>query len=213
MQGIIGKKVGMTSIYSVEGKNIPCTVIEAGPCVVTQIRNMETDGYEAVQLAFDDIKEKHTTKAMKGHFEKAGTTPKRKLVEFKEFGQIKKGEEFGDVEIGDLITVNIFREGEWCDISGTSKGKGFQGVVKRHGFAGVGDKTHGQHNRLRAPGSIGAASWPSRVFKGMRMGGRMGGDTVTIYSLRVLKVIPESNLVLIKGSVPGAKGSYIIIER
>ncbi|MDD2385428.1 MAG: 50S ribosomal protein L3 [Bacteroidales bacterium] len=213
MQGIIGKKVGMTSIYSVEGKNIPCTVIEAGPCVVTQIKTKEVDGYEAVQIAFDDKKEKHTTKAMKGHFEKAGTTPKRKLVEFKEFGQIKKGEEFGDVEIGDLITVNIFREGEWCDISGTSKGKGFQGVVKRHGFAGVGGQTHGQHNRLRAPGSIGAASWPSRVFKGMRMGGRMGGDTVTIYSLRVLKVIPESNLVLIKGSVPGAKGSYIIIER
>ncbi|MDD4217253.1 MAG: 50S ribosomal protein L3, partial [Bacteroidales bacterium] len=206
-------KVGMTSIYSVEGKNIPCTVIEAGPCVVTQIKTKEVDGYEAVQIAFDDKKEKHTTKAMKGHFEKAGTTPKRKLVEFKEFGQIKKGEEFGDVEIGDLITVNIFREGEWCDISGTSKGKGFQGVVKRHGFAGVGGQTHGQHNRLRAPGSIGAASWPSRVFKGMRMGGRMGGDTVTIYSLRVLKVIPESNLVLIKGSVPGAKGSYIIIER
>lgn len=213
MQGIIGKKVGMTSIYSVEGKNIPCTVIEAGPCVVTQIKTKEVDGYKAVQIAFDEKKEKHTTKAMKGHFEKAGTTPKRKLVEFKDFGQIKKGEEFADVEVGDLITVDIFREGEWCDISGTSKGKGFQGVVKRHGFSGVGDQTHGQHNRLRAPGSIGAASWPSRVFKGMRMGGRMGGETVTIYSLRVLKVIPESNLVLIKGSVPGAKGSYIIIER
>ena len=213
MQGIIGKKVGMTSIYSVEGKNIPCTVIEAGPCVVTQIKTQEVDGYEAVQIAFDDKKEKHTTKAMKGHFEKAGTTPKRKLVEFQEYGQIKKGEEFADVEVGDLITVNIFREGEWCDVTGTSKGKGFQGVVKRHGFSGVNDATHGQHNRLRAPGSLGASSWPSRVFKGMRMAGRTGGDTVTIFSLRVLKVIPESNLVLIKGSVPGAKGSYVIIER
>lgn len=213
MQGIIGKKVGMTSIYSVEGKNIPCTVIEAGPCVVTQIRTDETDGYKAVQIAFDEKKEKHTTKAMKGHFDKAGTTPKRKLVEFKDYGKIKKGEDFADVEVGDKITVDIFVEGEWCDVTGTSKGKGFQGVVKRHGFAGVNDATHGQHNRLRAPGSLGASSWPSRVFKGMRMGGRTGGDTVTIFSLRVLKVIPESNLVLVKGSVPGAKGSYVIIER
>jgi len=213
MQGIIGKKVGMTSIYSVEGKNIPCTVIEAGPCVVTQIRTNDVDGYEAVQVAFDDKKEKHTTKAMKGHFDKAGISPKRKLVEFKNFGQIKKGEEFSDVEVGDKITVDIFVEGEWCDVTGTSKGKGFQGVVKRHGFRGVNDATHGQHNRLRAPGSLGASSWPSRVFKGMRMGGRTGGDTVTIFSLRVLKVIPESNLVLVKGSVPGAKGSYVIIER
>ncbi|PLX08177.1 MAG: 50S ribosomal protein L3 [Marinilabiliales bacterium] len=213
MQGIIGKKVGMTSIYSVEGKNIPCTVIEAGPCVVTQIRTNYVDGYEAVQVAFDDKKEKHTTKAMKGHFDKAGISPKRKLVEFKNFGQIKKGEEFSDVEVGDKITVDIFVEGEWCDVTGTSKGKGFQGVVKRHGFRGVNDATHGQHNRLRAPGSLGASSWPSRVFKGMRMGGRTGGDTVTIFSLRVLKVIPESNLVLVKGSVPGAKGSYVIIER
>ncbi|MDD3687233.1 MAG: 50S ribosomal protein L3 [Bacteroidales bacterium] len=213
MQGIIGKKVGMTSIYSVEGKNIPCTVVEAGPCVVTQIRNLEKDGYEAVQLALDEKKEKHTTKALKGHFAKAGTTPKRKLVEFKEFGKIKKGEEFGEVEVGDKITVDIFVEGEFCDVIGISKGKGFQGVVKRHGFSGVNDATHGQHNRLRAPGSLGASSWPSRVFKGMRMGGRTGGDRVKMISLRVLKVIPESNLVLIKGSIPGSKGSYVIIER
>ncbi len=213
MQGIIGKKVGMTSIYSVEGKNIPCTVIEAGPCVVTQLKTKEVDGYEAVQIAFDEKKEKHTTKAMKGHFDKAGTSPKRKLVEFQDFGKIKKGEDFADVVVGDKITVDIFVEGEWCDVTGTSKGKGFQGVVKRHGFAGVNDQTHGQHNRLRAPGSLGASSWPSRVFKGMRMAGRTGGDTITIFSLRVLKVIPESNLILVKGSVPGAKGSYIIIQR
>jgi large subunit ribosomal protein L3 len=213
MQGIIGKKIGMTSIYSVEGKNIPCTVIEAGPCVVTQIRTLEKDGYEAVQLAFEEKKEKRTTKAMKGHFDKAGTTPKKKLVEFKEFGQVKKGEDFSDVKIGDQITVDIFIEGEWCDVTGTSKGKGFQGVVKRHGFSGVNDQTHGQHNRLRAPGSLGASSWPSRVFKGMRMAGRTGGDTVKMISLRVLKVIPGSNLILVKGSVPGSKGSYLIIER
>jgi len=213
MQGIIGKKVGMTSIYSVEGKNIPCTVIEAGPCVVTQIRTKETDGYEAVQMAFEDMKEKHTTKAMKGHFEKSGTSPKRKIVEFRNFGKIKKGENFEDVVIGDNITVNIFVEGEWCDVGGTSKGKGFQGVVKRHGFSGVNDATHGQHNRLRKPGSLGASSWPSRVFKGMRMGGRTGGEKVKMISLRVLKVIPENNLLLVKGSVPGSKGSYLIIER
>ncbi|MDR2010042.1 MAG: 50S ribosomal protein L3 [Bacteroidales bacterium] len=213
MQGIIGKKIGMTSIYSVEGKNIPCTVIEAGPCVVTQIRTKDKDGYEAVQLGFEEKKEKRTTKAMKGHFDKAGTTPKRKLVEFKNFGKVRKGEEFVDVKLGDEVTVGIFIEGEWCDVSGTSKGKGFQGVVKRHGFSGVNDQTHGQHNRLRAPGSLGASSWPSRVFKGMRMGGRTGGDTVKVISLRVLKVIPESNLILVKGSVPGAKGSYLIIER
>lgn len=213
MQGIIGKKVGMTSIYSVEGKNIPCTVIEAGPCVITQIRTMDKDGYEAIQLAFDEKKEKHTTKAMKGHFDKAKTTPKRKLVEFKEFGQVKRGEDYADVKLGDQITVDIFIEGEWCDVTGISKGKGFQGVVKRHGFSGVNDQTHGQHNRLRAPGSLGASSWPSRVFKGMRMAGRMGGDTIKVESLRVLKVIPESNLLLVKGSVPGAKGSYLIIER
>lgn len=213
MPGLIGKKVGMTSVFSAEGKNIPCTVIEAGPCVVTQLKTKEVDGYEAVQIAFDEKKEKHTTKAMKGHFDKAGTSPKRKLVEFQDFGKIKKGEDFADVVVGDKITVDIFVEGEWCDVTGTSKGKGFQGVVKRHGFAGVNDQTHGQHNRLRAPGSLGASSWPSRVFKGMRMAGRTGGDTITIFSLRVLKVIPESNLILVKGSVPGAKGSYIIIQR
>ena len=205
MQGIIGKKVGMTSIFSVEGKNIPCTVIEAGPCVVTQLKTVEKDGYEAVQLAFDEKKEKRTTKAMKGHFAKAGTTPKKHLVEFKNFGK--------EVALGEVVDVNIFIEGEFCDVSGTSKGKGFQGVVKRHGFGGVNDKTHGQHNRLRAPGSLGACSTPSRVFKGMRMGGRMGGDSVKVISLRVLKVIPESNLLIVKGSVPGAKGSYLIIER
>ena len=205
MQGIIGKKVGMTSIFSVEGKNIPCTVIEAGPCVVTQLKTVEKDGYEAVQLAFDEKKEKRTTKAMKGHFAKAGTTPKKYLAEFKNFGK--------EVTLGEVVDVNIFIEGEYCDVSGTSKGKGFQGVVKRHGFGGVNDKTHGQHNRLRAPGSLGACSTPSRVFKGMRMGGRMGGDSVKVTSLRVLKVIPESNLLIVKGSVPGAKGSYLIIER
>lgn len=205
MQGIIGKKVGMTSIFSVEGKNVPCTVIEAGPCVVTQLKTVEKDGYEAVQLAFDEKKEKRTTKAMNGHFAKAGTTPKKRLVEFKDFGK--------EVTLGEVIDVNIFIEGEFCDVSGTSKGKGFQGVVKRHGFGGVNDKTHGQHNRLRAPGSLGACSTPSRVFKGMRMGGRMGGDSVKVTSLRVLKVIPESNLLIVKGSVPGAKGSYLIIER
>ena len=205
MQGIIGKKVGMTSIFSVEGKNVPCTVIEAGPCVVTQLKTVDKDGYEAVQLAFDEKKEKRTTKAMKGHFAKAGTTPKKRLVEFKDFGK--------EVTLGEVIDVNIFIEGEYCDVSGTSKGKGFQGVVKRHGFGGVNDKTHGQHNRLRAPGSLGACSTPSRVFKGMRMGGRMGGDSVKVTSLRVLKVIPESNLLIVKGSVPGAKGSYLIIER
>ena len=205
MQGIIGKKVGMTSIFSVEGKNVPCTVIEAGPCVVTQLKTVEKDGYEAVQLAFDEKKEKRTTKAMKGHFAKAGTTPKKRLVEFKDFGK--------EVTLGEVIDVNIFIEGEYCDVSGTSKGKGFQGVVKRHGFGGVNDKTHGQHNRLRAPGSLGACSTPSRVFKVMRMGGRMGGDSVKVTSLRVLKVIPESNLLIVKGSVPGAKGSYLIIER
>ena len=175
MQGIIGKKVGMTSIFSVEGKNVPCTVIEAGPCVVTQLKTVEKDGYEAVQLAFDEKKEKRTTKAMKGHFAKAGTTPKKYLAEFKNFGK--------EVTLGEVVDVNIFIEGEYCDVSGTSKGKGFQGVVKRHGFGGVNDKTHGQHNRLRAPGSLGACSTPSRVFKGMRMGGRMGGDSLFPRSL------------------------------
>jgi large subunit ribosomal protein L3 len=205
MSGIIGKKVGMTSVYNAEGKNIPCTVIEAGPCVVTQVRTVEKDGYEAIQLAYDEKKEKNTSKPMKGHFAKAGTTPKRKLVEFKSFADAKV--------IGDVLNVELFSEGDLVDVVGTSKGKGFQGVVKRHGFAGVGGQTHGQHNRLRAPGSLGASSWPSRVFKGMRMAGRMGGDRVKIQNLQILKVYPEQNLLVVSGSVPGAKGSYVILEK
>ena len=205
MPGLIGKKIGMTSVFSADGKNIPCTVIEAGPCVVTQIKSVETDGYEAVQLAFDDKKEKSTTKPLQGHFKKAGATPKRKVVEFGEFES--------ELQLGDTVTVDLFKENSFVDITGMSKGKGFQGVVKRHGFRGVGDQTHGQHNRLRAPGSIGASSYPSRVFKGMRMAGRTGGDRVKIENLRVLKVIPENNVLLVKGSVPGARGSYLIIEK
>ncbi|PKQ69102.1 50S ribosomal protein L3 [Labilibaculum manganireducens] len=205
MPGLIGKKIGMTSVYSAEGKNIPCTVIEAGPCVVTQIKTIETDGYEALQLAFDEKKEKRTTKALDGHFKKANTTPKKKLVEFDDFG--------AEYKLGDVITIDIIEESTFVDITGISKGKGFQGVVKRHGFGGVGGQTHGQHNRLRAPGSIGAASYPARVFKGMRMAGRMGGDTVKVENLQVLKVIPENNLLLVKGSLPGSKGSYVIIEK
>ncbi len=205
MSGIIGKKVGMTSVYNAEGKNIPCTVIEAGPCVVTQVRTVEKDGYEAIQLAYDEKKEKNTSKPMKGHFAKAGTTPKRKLVEFKNFADEKA--------IGDVLNVELFSEGDLVDVVGTSKGKGFQGVVKRHGFAGVGGQTHGQHNRLRAPGSLGASSWPSKVFKGMRMAGRMGGDRVKIQNLEILKVYPEQNLLVVSGSVPGAKGSYVILEK
>ena len=205
MSGIIGKKVGMTSIFDAEGKNIPCTVIEAGPCVVTQLRTVDTDGYAAVQLAFDDKKEKNTTGSLKGHFAKAKTTPKRKLVEFKGFEDAKA--------LGDIVSVEIFAEGDYVDVVGTSKGKGFQGVVKRHGFGGVGGQTHGQHNRLRAPGSLGASSWPSRVFKGMRMAGRMGGDRVKIQNLQVLKVYTEQNLLVISGSIPGAKGSYVIVDK
>ncbi len=205
MPGLIGKKVGMTTVFSAEGKNIPCTVIEAGPCVVTQIKTVETDGYQAVQLGFEDKKEKHTTKPLSGHFKKAGTTPMKKLVEFSGFEQ--------EYNLGDKIDVELFDEAGFVDITGLSKGKGFQGVVKRHGFRGVGDATHGQHNRLRAPGSIGACSTPSRVFKGLRMAGRTGGDTVTVQNLQVLKVIPENNLLLVKGSVPGARGSYLIIEK
>jgi len=205
MPGLIGKKIGMTSVFSADGKNVPCTVIEAGPCVVTQIKTVETDGYEAVQLAFDEKKEKSTTKPLQGHFKKAGTTPKRKVIEFSEFE--------AELNLGDTVTVDLFEEGIFVDIVGISKGKGFQGVVKRHGFAGVGDSTHGQHNRLRAPGSVGASSYPSRVFKGMRMAGRTGNDRVKVENLRVLKVIPESNVLLVKGSVPGAKGSYLIIEK
>ncbi len=197
------KKIGMTSVFSVEGKNIPCTVIEAGPCTVTQIRTLKTDGYEAVQLGFVEKKEKHATKAEIGHYKKAGTTPKRKVVEFDGFD--------GDVKLGDVITVDILEADSFIDITGVSKGRGFQGVVKRHGFGGVGQSTHGQHNRLRAPGSIGASSYPSRVFKGMRMAGRDGGKTITVQNLQVLKVIPENNLLIVKGSVPGAKDSYLII--
>ena len=198
----------MTSVFDAEGRNIPCTVIEAGPCVVTQIRTEETDGYAAVQLAYDEKKEKHTSAPLMGHFKKANTTPKRKLVEFaNDFGK--------ELQLGDTITVaDLFVDGEdsWVDVTGISKGKGFQGVVKRPGFAGVGGQTHGQHNRLRAPGSLGASSWPSRVFKGMRMAGRTGGDRVKILNLKVIKVIPENNLLLVKGSIPGAKGSYVIVE-
>ena len=195
----------MTSIFDAEGKNIPCTVIEAGPCVVTQLRTVERDGYTAIQLAFDEKKEKNTTAALKGHFAKAKTTPMRKLVEFKTFEDEKN--------LGDTVTVDIFAEGDFVDVVGTSKGKGFQGVVKRHGFSGVGGQTHGQHNRMRAPGSLGASSWPSKVFKGMRMAGRTGGDRVKVQNLQVLKVYPEQNLLVISGSVPGAKGSYVIVDK
>ena len=207
MPGLIGKKVGMISVFGADGKNIPCTVVEAGPCVVTQVRTVETDGYSAVQLAYDKKKEKRTSKALKGHFEKAGTTPKKKLVEF-------EANFAGELKLGDTITVaDVFTEDvKFVDVVGTSKGKGFQGVVKRHGFAGVGGQTHGQHNRLRHPGSMGASSWPSRVFPGMRMAGHMGNERVKVFNLEVLKVIPENNLLVIKGSIPGAKGSYIILE-
>lgn len=205
MSGLIGRKIGMTSIFDENGKNIPCTVIEAGPCVVTQVRTNAVDGYEALQLGFDDKTEKHTVKAEEGHFKKAGTAAKKKVVEFHGFD-----EEF---KLGDSIDVNLFTEGEFVDVVGTSKGKGFQGVVKRHGFGGVGQATHGQHNRLRAPGSVGASSYPSRVFKGMRMAGRMGGDNVTVQNLKVLKVVAEKNLLVIKGCVPGCKNSYVIIQK
>jgi len=205
MSGLIGKKIGMTSIFDENGKNIPCTVIEAGPCVVTQVRTEEVDGYEALQLGFDDKAEKNATKAELGHAKKAGTSVKRKVVEFQGFD--------GEYKLGDQITVEHFTEGEFVDVSGTSKGKGFQGVVKRHGFGGVGQATHGQHNRLRAPGSIGAASYPARVFKGMRMAGRMGGDTVKVQNLRVLKVVADKNLLVIKGAVPGHKNAYVIIQK
>jgi large subunit ribosomal protein L3 len=205
MSGLIGKKIGMTSIFDEKGKNIPCTVIEAGPCVVTQVRTKEVDGYEAFQLGFDDKAERKANKAESGHFKKAGTTAKRKVVEFKDF--------VNDYKLGDLVTVDVFNEGEFVDVMGSSKGKGFQGVVKRHGFGGVGQATHGQHNRLRAPGSVGASSYPSRVFKGMRMAGRTGGENVTIQNLRVLKVVADKNLILVKGCVPGHKNSYVILQK
>ncbi len=207
MSGLIGKKVGMTSIFDANGKNVPCTLIEAGPCVVTQMRSVEKEGYDAIQLAFEDKKEKHTSKAMKGHFTKAGITPKKVVAEFTRF------EPGHQVQFGDVLKVDIFVEGEFIDVVGTSKGKGFQGVVKRHHFHGVGAATHGQHNRLRAPGSVGASSWPSRVFPGLRMAGRMGGDRVKVINLQVLKIIVEKNLILVKGAIPGHNGSYVIIER
>ncbi len=210
MSGIIGKKIGMTSIYGADGQSVACTVIEAGPCVITQVKNEETDGYRAVQLAYGERKEKNTPNALKGHFKKANTTPKKEVVEFREFR-----EEFeGMVALGNTISVgDVFKEGDFVDAIGTSKGKGFQGVVKRHGFGGVGQATHGQHNRLRAPGSIGGASYPARVFKGTRMAGRMGNDRVKVINLKVMKVMPEKNLIVVSGSIPGAKNSTVVLEK
>ena len=206
MPGLIGKKVGMTSIYGASGKNIPCTLLEVGPCVVTQVRTLDKDGYSAVQLGFGDRSEKNISKAMLGHFKRAGVSPKRHLVEFNSFA--------GELQSGDTVKVeDVFNEGEYVSVIGTSKGKGFQGVVKRHGFAGVGQATHGQHNRLRAPGSIGAASYPARVFKGMRMAGQMGNSRVTIENLEVLKVLPEEGILVVKGAVPGHKGSTVVIRK
>ena len=206
MPGLIGKKIGMTSVFGADGKNIPCTVIEAGPCVVTQVRTVEKDGYAAVQLAYDEMSEKHASAPLKGHFEKAGTTPKRKLVEF-------PADFASELKLGDTVNLtDVISEGAYVNVVGTSKGKGFQGVVHRHHFQGVGGQTHGQHNRLRHPGSMGASSWPSRVFPGMRMAGHMGNERVKVANLAVIKVIPENNLVVVKGSVPGPKGSYLILE-
>ena len=207
MPGLIGKKIGMTSVFGADGKNIPCTVIEAGPCVVTQIRTLETDGYEAVQLAYDEMSEKHASAPLMGHFKKAGTTPKRKLVEF-------PADYSRELKLGDVLTVEDILKAEipFVDVVGTSKGKGFQGVVHRHGFAGVGGKTHGQHNRLRHPGSMGASSWPSRVLPGMRMAGHMGNARVKVFNLKVVKILPENNIIVVKGSVPGARGSYVLVE-
>lgn len=205
MPGLLGKKIGMTSVFSADGKNIPCTVIEAGPCVVTQVKTLEKDSYEAVQLGFVEKKDKHTSKPMQGHFKKADVTPQRYLAEFKDFETEQKS--------GDIINVELFAENTFVDVIGTSKGKGFQGVVKRHGFAGVGESTHGQHNRLRAPGSLGGSSYPAKVFKGMRMAGQMGNERVTVQNLKVIKIIPEHNLLMIKGSIPGAKGSIVLIEK
>ena len=205
MSGIIGKKIGMTTMYNEEGKNLPCTVIEAGPCVVTQVKTDEVDGYSAVQIAFGEVKEKNTSNALKGHFKKAKTTPKTDVLELKGFET--------ELNLGDSITVEMFEEGEFVDVVGTSKGKGFQGVVKRHGFGGVGQATHGQHNRLRAPGSIGNASTPARVFKGMKMAGRMGGDRVKVQNLKVIKVLADKNLIIVNGAIPGANGSSVIVEK
>ncbi|NOY51844.1 MAG: 50S ribosomal protein L3 [Chlorobi bacterium] len=205
MSGLLGKKIGMTSIYDANGKNIPCTVIEAGPCIVTQVRTVETDGYSAIQLGYEEKKEKHTTAALKGHFAKAKTTPKKLVAEFTRFEEKK--------QFGDIVDVSVFNTGEFVDVVGTSKGKGFQGVVKRYNFKGVNDATHGQHNRLRAPGSIGASSYPSRVFKGMRMAGRTGGNKVKMINLQIMKIIPEKNVLVVKGAVPGPNNSYVKIER
>ncbi|RZL17552.1 MAG: 50S ribosomal protein L3 [Pedobacter sp.] len=205
MSGLIGKKIGMTSIFDTDGKMIPCTVIEAGPCVVTQVRTESNDGYSAIQLAYGEKRAKSTTKALAGHFAKADTTPKIKVVEFKEFDK--------EFALGAQIDSSLFEEGEFVDVSGTSAGKGFQGVVKRHGFSGVGGQTHGQHNRGRAPGSLGASSFPSRVFKGMRMAGQMGNVKVKVQNLRIVRILNDKNLILIKGSVPGKNGSYVIIEK
>ena len=207
MSGLLGKKIGMTSIYDETGKNVPCTVIQAGPCVVTQVRTKDTDGYDAIQLAFDDIEERKVNKAIKGHFAKAGSTPKRVMAEFTRF------EEGHRKAFGDILTVDVFIEGEFIDVSGTSKGKGFQGVIRRHNFSGVGGATHGQHNRLRAPGSLGASSYPSRVFPGLRMAGQLGNHKVKVINLKIMKLIPEKNIVIVKGAIPGAKGSYIKLER
>ena len=205
MPGLIGKKIGMTSVFSADGKNVPCTVIEAGPCVVTQVKTMGVDGYEALQLGFQEKKDKHTTQPMAGHFRKAGVKPQRYLAEFKSFEQ--------QHQAGDTLTVELFAEGDFVDVAGKSKGKGFQGVVKRHGFAGVGQRTHGQDDRLRAPGSIGACSYPAKVFKGMRMAGQMGNKRCTVQNLQVIKVLPENNVLVLKGSVPGSKGSIVLIEK
>ena len=205
MSGLVGKKIGMTSLFDDKGKNVPCTIIEAGPCVVTQIKNNTKDGYESLQLSFEEKKIKLTNKSLTGHFEKAKTTPKKKSMEFKGFGQ--------DFNLGDIINVELFQEGEFVDISSISKGKGFQGVVKRHGFSGVGQATHGQHNRLRAPGSIGAASYPARVFKGMKMAGRMGGKKVKVLNLKIFKILPDKNIIIVKGAVPGHNNSYLKIEK
>lgn len=207
MNGLIGKKIGMTSIYDDNGRNIACTIVELGPCVVTQVKTEESDGYNSLQLGFGEAKAKNTSKALRGHFEKAKTGPKRKVVEFRDFDVVEKA-------LGDVIKVDeVFEEGDYINAIGTSKGKGFQGVVKRHNFRGVNDATHGQHNRQRAPGSIGAASYPARVFKGMRMAGRMGGDRVKINNLRIVKMFPEKNLVVVSGAIPGHKGSFVILEK
>ncbi|MFN7312153.1 MAG: 50S ribosomal protein L3 [Bacteroidota bacterium] len=205
MSGLIGKKLGMTSIYDKNGKNVACTIIEAGPCVVTQVKTNDKDGYDAVQIAYGERKEKNTPAALMGIFKKANTTPKHKMVEFKDFNE--------SLELGQVLTVDVFAEGEFVDVVGTTKGKGFQGVVKRHGFSGVGMQTHGQHNRLRAPGSLGASSDPSRVFKGMRMAGRTGGSRVKKTNLEILKVMKDQNLLVVKGSIPGSKGSIVFIEK